>query len=309
MMRPGTIALVAVFSAAALGPLYLHGYALYLATEVAFYAIAAVALDLLVGYAGLASLGQAAFFGIGAYATAITAAHFGANIVLTLAAGFACAALFAALTAPLTLRSRGIFFLMVTLAFAQLVYATAEKWRSFTGASDGLVVPKLTSISDGGFYLIALGILILVLVAFALLVRAPFGRVLEASRQNDTRARALGLSTFWYRYWAIVLAGGVTGLAGVLHAHHRSFVSLADLHWTNSVTLLVMVLLGGRGTLWGAALGAAVFTLLEAWISSKTDQWEFFVIGAVLIAIVLFTPRGLQSIGALFPRRKVAADA
>jgi branched-chain amino acid transport system permease protein len=294
-MRPRTILLACIALVAALAPLYLHGYALYLATEVALYAIAATALDLLVGYAGLVSLGQAAYFGIGAYAAAIVAAHFGADLWLTLAAGFVCAAIFAAVTAPLTLRSHGIFFLMVTLAFSQLAYATADKWHSLTGGSDGLVVPKLT-LSDPAFYLITLGILAAVLLALGLLVRSPFGRVLAATRQNETRVRALGLSAFWYKYWAIVLVGGITGLAGVLHAHHRAFVSLADLHWTNSVTLLVMVLLGGRQTLWGGVVGAAVFTLLEAWISSKTDQWEMFVIGAVLIAIVLFTPRGFVSL-------------
>ncbi len=303
-MRSRTAVLFAVAGIAALAPLWMHGYALYLATEVALYAIAAVALDLLVGYAGLVSLGQAAYFGIGAYAAAVVAMHAGADLALTLAAGFACAAIFAAVTAPLTLRSHGIFFLMVTLAFAQLVYATADKWHSLTGGGDGLVVPKL-GISDTLFYAIAAGILIAVVVVLAALVRSPFGRVLDAVRQNETRARALGLSAFWYKYWAIVLAGGITGLAGVLHAHHRAFVSLADLHWTNSVTLLVMVLLGGRKSLWGGVVGAAVFTLLEAWISSKTDQWEMFAIGAVLLAIVLFTPRGLWSLFNVAPRAKL----
>jgi branched-chain amino acid transport system permease protein len=285
----------AIVLAVALAPALLHGYALYLAIEVVLYSIAAVALDLLVGYAGLVSLGQAAFFGLGAYAAAIVGAHAGPNLALTLAAGFAVAALFAAITAPLSLRSAGIFFLMITLAFAQLVWATADKWHSVTGGSDGLVVPRLP-MSDTVFYLISVALLLLIIAGLARLLRSPFGRVLEAARQSETRTRALGLSAFWYKYWAFVLAGGLTGLAGVLHAHHRNFVSLADVDWTNSVVLLVMVLLGGARSLWGGVIGAAVFILLQAWISSRTDKWEMFVIGAVLIVVVLFTRRGLWSL-------------
>ncbi len=175
------------------------------------------------------------------------------------------------------------------------MWATADKWHALTGGSDGLVVAKLP-MSDTVFYAISVALLIAVLLGLGRLVRSPFGRVLDAVRQNETRARALGLAAFWYKYWAFVLAGGITALAGVLHAHHRNFVSLADLSWSNSVLLLVMVLLGGARTLWGGVLGAAIFVLLQAWISSKTDQWESFVIGAVLIAIVLFTRRGLASL-------------
>jgi len=293
--RARRIALGALVVAAALAPALLHGYALYLAIEVVLYAIAAVALDLLVGYAGLVSLGQAAFFGLGAYAAAIVSAHAGPNLALTLVAGFAVAALFAAITAPLSLRSAGIFFLMITLAFAQLVWATADKWHSVSGGSDGLVVPRLP-LSDTLFYLISVTLLLLIIAGLSYLLRTPFGRVLEAARQSETRTRALGLSAFWYKYWAFVLAGGVTGLAGVLHAHHRNFVSLADVDWTNSVVLLVMVLLGGARSLWGGVIGAGVFVLLQAWISSRTDKWEMFVIGAVLIVVVLFTRRGLWSL-------------
>jgi len=293
--RARRVVVGAVVLAVALAPALLHGYALYLAIEVVLYAIAAVALDLLVGYAGLVSLGQAAFFGLGAYAAAIVGAHAGPNLALTLAAGFVVAALFAAITAPLSLRSAGIFFLMITLAFAQLVWATADKWHSVTGGSDGLVVPRLP-MSDTLFYLISVALLLLIIAGLARLLRSPFGRVLEAARQSETRTRALGLSAFWYKYWAFVLAGGLTGLAGVLHAHHRNFVSLADVDWTNSVVLLVMVLLGGARSLWGGVIGAAVFVLLQAWISSRTDKWEMFVIGAVLIAVVLFTRRGLWSL-------------
>ena len=290
---------------AALVPFALHGYPLYVASEVALYALAAVALDLLAGYAGLVSLGQAAFFGIGAYAAAIVSAHAGPNIALTLAVGFAAAAVFGAVVAPLALRSAGIFFLMITLAFAQLVWATADKWRSLTGGSDGFVIAKV-ALSDTAFYAVCLGLLVVTLLLLARLLRAPAGRVLDAVRQNEPRARALGLAAFWYKYWAFVVAGGITGLAGVLHAHHRNFASLADLSWTNSVLLLVIVLLGGLRSLWGAVAGAAVFVLLQVWISSITDRWENFLIGAVLVAIVLLTRRGLWSI--LFPPAAVAAE-
>ena len=287
--------LVFLAAAAAVAPFLLRGYPLYVASEVALYALAAVALDVLAGYAGLVSLGQAAFFGIGAYAAAIVSAHAGPNIALTLAVGFAAAALFGALTAPLALRSAGIFFLMITLAFAQLVWATADKWHSLTGGSDGFVIAKL-SLSDTAFYGVCLGLLVLTTLLLAQLLRSPAGRALDAVRQNELRARSVGLAAFWYKYWAFVLASGITGIAGVLHAHHRNFASLADLSWTNSVLFLVMVLLGGLRSLWGAVIGAAVFVVLQTWISSKTDRWENFVIGIVLIAIVLLTRRGLWSL-------------
>jgi branched-chain amino acid transport system permease protein len=278
-------------------PLALHGYPLYLATEVVLYAIAAVALDLLVGYAGLVSLGQAAFFGLGAYAAGIVSAHAGPNLVLTLVSGFAIAALYGAAIAPLSLRSAGIFFLMITLAFAQLVWATAgaNGLHALTGGTDGLVVPPLP-LSDTVFYGIAVALLAATLFALTRLVRSPFGRALDAIRQSETRARSIGLAAFWYKFWAFVIAAGVTGVAGVLHAHHRNFVSVADVNWDNSVIFLVMVLLGGVRSLWGGVIGAAVFVLLQAWVSSRTDKWEMFVIGAVLVAIVLFTRRGLFSL-------------
>ena len=295
--RAWRYALLAVALIAALVPLALHGYPLYLATEVVLYAIAAVALDLLVGYAGLISLGQAAFFGLGAYAAGIVSAHAGPNLVLTLAAGFAVAALYGAAIAPLSLRSAGIFFLMITLAFAQLVWATAgaNALHAVTGGTDGLVVPRLP-LSDTIFYLVAVALLAVIVFALWRLVRSPFGRALDAIRQNETRARSLGLAAFWYKFWAFVIAAGVTGIAGVLHAHHRSFVSVADAYWDNSVVFLVMVLLGGVRSLWGGVIGATVFVLLQAWVSSKTDKWEMFVIGAVLVAIVLLTRRGLWSL-------------
>jgi branched-chain amino acid transport system permease protein len=289
--------LLAIAVVAALAPLASHGYPLYLATEVVLYAIAAVALDLLVGYAGLVSLGQAAFFGLGAYAAGIASAHAGPNLALTLVAGFAIAALYGAAIAPLSLRSAGIFFLMITLAFAQLVWATAgsNQLHGLTGGSDGLVVPHLP-LSDTAFYLVAVVLLAVILLALSRLVRSPFGRALDAVRQNESRARSVGLASFWYKFWAFVIAAGVTGIAGALHAHHRNFVSIADAYWDNSVLFLMMVLLGGARSLWGGVIGATVFVLLQAWISSKTEKWEMFVIGAVLVAIVLFTRRGLWSL-------------
>jgi len=295
--RAWRYALLALALVAALVPLALHGYPLYLATEVVLYAIAAVALDLLVGYAGLVSLGQAAFFGLGAYAAGIVSAHAGPNLALTLTAGFLIAALYGAAIAPLSLRSAGIFFLMITLAFAQLVWATAgaNALHALTGGSDGLVVPRLP-MSDTTFYLIAVALLAVILFALSRLVRSPFGRALDAVRQNETRARSIGLAAFWYKFWAFVIAAGVTGIAGVLHAHHRNFVSIADANWDNSVLFLVMVLLGGARSLWGGVIGATVFVLLQAWVSAKTDTWEMFVIGALLVAIVLLTRRGLWSV-------------
>lgn len=263
----------------------------------AIFALAAAGLNLLVGRLGLVSLGHAAFFGLGAYAAALTGIHGTAAGGLTLAAGVAAAVCFAALTAPFVLRSHGIFFLMLTLAFSQMLHAAAQQWIDVTGGSNGLAgVPPLEGPlglhQPGPFYGFSLLILGLVLWLLRRLEHAPFGKVLEAIHHGEDRARALGYPAFWYKFWAFLLSGAATGLAGALHAHHTAFVSPQHFHWATSGALLVMVLLGGRGVLWGSALGAAVYIGFEAWVSSWTELWHLAV-GLLLIGVVLGSRKGL----------------
>ncbi len=285
MWAVGLVALAAV-------PLLLGGYPLSLATEALCWAIAAAALDLLVGYAGLAPLGHIAMWGLGAY-TSVLLAKMGLPLPVTLLAAGAIAAAYSALTAPLALRAGGIFFLMVTLAFAQMLRAVADKWSAVTGGTDGLTFTP--GLPDWGLYLITLAVLACTLAFLHKLVRAPFGRVLEAARQNPLRARALGYPVLAYQLGAVVIASVFIGVAGALAAYHRGIVTPTDLFWLQSAILLIMVLLGGARSLWGPVLGALLYTGLQALISSHTNLWAGLV-GALLIAVVLSGRGGLWAL-------------
>ena len=273
----------------ALTPLLLGGYPLYLATEGLCWAMAAAALDLLVGYLGLTPLGHIAMWGLGGY-TAALLARAGAPLALVLPASALVAALYSALTAPLALRAGGIFFLMVTLAFSQMMQALADRWSAVTGGSDGLTFTS--GLPGWGLYLLTLMALAATLLLLLRLTRSAFGQVLEAIRQNEGRARALGYPVFAYRYGAVLIASALIGLAGALGAYHRGIVTPGDLFWLQSAVLLIMVLLGGARSLWGPVIGAVLYTLLQALVSSRTDLWAGLV-GLLLIASVLPGSGGL----------------
>ncbi|RTH03075.1 branched-chain amino acid ABC transporter permease [Thermus scotoductus] len=273
-------------------PLPFGGYPLYLATEAAFLGLAAVALGFLLGHAGIPSLGQAAFLGLGAYAGALALIG-GLPFWAASLAGLGAAAFYALVTGLLVFRTRGIYVLMLTLAFGQMVYSAAYKWVGLTGGDDGLNLSGL-KIDPRLLHLGAVALLFLALWGLGLLLRAPFGKALEALRQNEEKARSLGIPAFGYKLVAYVLAAALTGLAGMGLALHRTFVSPHDLFWLTSVVLLILVLLGGSRGLWGAAFGALFYTFVQAWVSSFTDLWMLFV-GLFLIATVLFAREGLWS--------------
>lgn len=272
-------------------PLLLGGYPLYLATEALCWAIAAAALDLLVGYAGLTPLGHIAMWGLGGYVAALLA-RAGVPLPLAVLGSAASATLYSLLTAPLALRAGGIFFLMVTLAFGQMLKSVAEKWSAVSGGTDGLTFNS--GLPDWGLYLITFALLALTLLLLSRLVRSPFGRILEASRQNPGRARALGYPVFRYQLGAVLIASCFIGLAGGLAAYHRGIVTPTDLFWLQSAVLLIMVLLGGARSLWGPVLGALLYTLAQSLISSHTNLWAG-IVGLVLIAVVLAGRGGLWS--------------
>ncbi|MFC5848804.1 branched-chain amino acid ABC transporter permease [Deinococcus petrolearius] len=273
-------------------PLLMGGYPLYLATEAVCWAIAAAALDLLVGYLGLTPLGHIAMWGLGGYVAALLT-RAGVPLPLTLAAAALIASAYSALTAPLALRAGGIFFLMITLAFAQMLESLAGKWTAVTGGTDGMTFTPV--LSGPPLYVLSTAALALTLWLLTRLTRSPFGRVLEAIRQNEPRARALGYPVFAYKYGAVLIASAFIGLAGALGAMHRGIVTPTDLFWLQSAVLLIMVLLGGARSLWGPVLGALLYTVLQAVVSSHTDLWAGLV-GLLLIALVLTGRGGLWSL-------------
>ncbi len=280
-----------------------------LGTQVAIYAIATVGLNLLIGTTGLPSFGHAAFFGLGGYVVGILAFHaaedsavFGlfpgatdAWIVWPLA--IIIAALAALLIGALSLRTAGVSFIMITLAFAQMLFYLFAALKTY-GGDDGLgfrrrnALPWVSPRDDVAFYYVCAAALLLVLAGFHLVARSRFGNVLQGIRQSERRMAAIGLRSYRYKLAAFTLAGGVAGLAGALQANMLRFVSPDMLHWTTSGDFMVMVVLGGTGTLFGPVLGAAAMVLLQTWLAQWTEHW-MIVMGPLLVAVILLARRGL----------------
>jgi branched-chain amino acid transport system permease protein len=265
-----------------------------------------MSLNLVLGYAGLPSLGHAAYFGVGAYTVALLALYVRDNFWLDFGAGLAAAAVTAALFGLLALRAHGSYFLMITLALAQVAWGIAFGWRWLTGGDDGLPgVPRPAaglpwSLADGlRFYYFVLAAFALAVAALWLIVQSPFGRALVGIRESERRMEVLGYNTWLYKYVAFVLAGLFAGLAGNLFVYYNGFVSPAYLSIVFSAMALIMVILGGAGTLLGPALGSVAIVFLENVISATTQRW-LLVLGLIYVAVTLFAPSGL--IG-LFRRR------
>lgn len=280
-------------------PLPLTTYQLGLLTKMLIFAVFAMSLDLLIGYAGLPSLGHAAYFGVGAYTVALLAVNGHDNFWLDFGAGLAAAALCAALFGLLALRAHGSYLLMITLALAQVVWGLAFGWRWLTGGDDGLPgVPRPAAglpwnlTGSLPFYYCVLVLFAVAAATLWVVVRSPFGRALVGVRENERRMEVLGYNTWLVKYVAFVLAGTFAGLAGNLFAYYNGFVSPAYASIVFSAMALIMVILGGAGTLVGPALGSAVIVFLENVISASTQRW-LFVLGLIYVAVTLFAPAGL----------------
>jgi len=280
-------------------PFLPFSYALAVLTDVLIFGLFAMSLDLLLGYTGLVSFGHAAFFGIGAYVAGIVGIHVGPQIYLTLPAALASAALAALVIGYFSIRTTGVYFLMLTLAFSQMVYAAAFK-APFTGASNGLAgIPRPTLGGGFGFadstafYYLVLALVLLSYWIMARLVAAPFGKSLRGIKENESRMRAVGYNVQRYKLAAFVIAGAFAGLAGALRAQFNFFVAPDTLYWTTSGIVLVMVIIGGAGTLVGAALGAGLVQVLQNLISSYTERWPL-LLGAIFILFVLYAPKGMM---------------
>ncbi|HEV2439890.1 MAG TPA: branched-chain amino acid ABC transporter permease [bacterium] len=299
LMALGAVAALALIAVPAAG----SRFAVATVTEILVFAVFAMSLDLLVGYTGLVSLGHAAFFGIAAYAVALLGTAGIAHLAVTLPAGVAAGTAAAAIIGLFALRTTGVYFLMLTLAFAQMAFAVAHQWAALTGGTNGLsgiprpVLPGLDLAGAVPFYYLVLALAGLTAAALARIVASPFGAALAGVRENEPRMRAMGYDTFRLKLAAFVIAGAAASVSGALYAYYNGFVSPDALYWTTSGQVLVMVLLGGAGTLAGPAAGAAAVLLLQNLASSYTERWTL-ILGAAFILVVLAAPRGLAGLWA-----------
>ncbi len=284
-----------------------------LATRIIIWGLFALGYNVCLGYTGMLSFGHAAFFGAGAYAAGLVLLRISQNIWFGLLGGLLMGAVTAFILGYLSIKRRGIYFAMLTLAFAQLVYFIAFQWAGLTGGDNGLrnIPPLPVSLfgltlhidSPLRFYFFVLVFVILSLLALNRILQSPFGHVLKAVRENDHRARSCGYETSNVRWLAFIISGAISGLAGALYALYLHFVGIESLYWTTSGQVVMMTLLGGMGSFIGPFIGAGVFLYLEDVLSTVTEHWMIFL-GGIFILCVLFFPTGIWGTIHEIARRK-----
>ena len=311
-LKRKTIALLAALALLAAFPLAGATFYTELVTKVMILAIFALSLDLLVGYTGLVSFGHAAFFGVGAYALGLLAPKYEpANIWLTLPVAIALAGISALLVGAFVVRVKGIYFIMVTLAFAQMFYFVFHDTK-FGRGSDGISMNFKPVATIGDFtpfdlantthvYYLVFAAMVLVFVFLRLLLRSAFGRALQGIRSNEQRMRSLGFPVYRYKLASFAIAGALAGLAGYFSAMQFGFVNPELLSWHQSGNVLLMLILGGLGSLYGAVVGAFAFVALQELFSSVTTHWQL-LLGGSIILLVIFLPGGLASVMNRFER-------
>lgn len=295
-------------------PYLVSAYSLSIVTEILIFSVFALSLNILVGYTGLVSLGHAAFFGVGAYTASLVAIHYTNNVFLTLIAALIMSAVVASIIGFFCSRVSGFYFLMLTLAFSQMIYGLVYRWSKLTGGDNGLSgVPRPALFGDmllrtpvQIYYLIFI-VFAIVLLGLNIFLRSPLGQIFVGIRENEARVRTMGYNTTLYKNLSFIIAGALGGAAGSLYSYFNGFVSPKDVYWTLSGEALIMVLIGGAGTLIGPVLGAAFLVLLETTISSYTDSW-MLIVGATFILFVIFLPKGIVSIGSLWKKKAKAPD-
>ncbi len=292
----------------AIAALTARQYLLDVGARMMVFAVAAVALDLLVGYTGLISFGHAAFVGLGAYAVGILSAHGIGEGLIALPVAIAVSMLFAWLTGIVCLRTRGAYFIMITLAFGQMVYFIATSLAPY-GGDNGLTIAARSTVaawpllkSDRAFYYFTFLCLLATYLFCRALVGSRFGRVLRGAKENAIRMATIGFGVRRFQLVAYVIAGGLGGFSGFLLANLTEFVAPAYMSWQQSGELIVMVILGGVGTLDGALLGSAAYLLAEEWLSGITENWKV-IFGPILVLVVLFARGGLIGLGSWLRRR------
>ena len=288
-------------------PPFLPAYPLTLLTQALIYAVFAMSLDILLGYTGLPSLGHAAYFGVAAYVVAIFATEYQAGFWTCLGLAVLAALITSALFGLVAIRALGVYFLMITLALGMVVWGLAFRWVSLTKGDNGISgVPRPSlgpwSFADQfAFYYLTLATFLLAFALMLLIVRSPFGMSLLGIRESEGRMRSLGYNVWLHKYVAFILAGGFAGVAGVLWAYYNGFVSPVEVQLVTSVETLLMVALGGPGTLVGPAVGAGAIVFLKNFVSVYTKRW-LLILGGVYICVILFAPQGI--VGALKRQRR-----
>jgi branched-chain amino acid transport system permease protein len=306
MARDRLKILIVIVTLAAVALLVPHttSFIILLATRALAFSILVMSLDLLLGFTGLASLGQAAYLGIGAYLTAILAARYqvglGYDFWLVAAFGMLGAAALAALFGLLATRATGVYFLMITLALGQCVWGLAYRWNSLTGGDNGINLqhrPKfgIDLANQVTFFYVVFGFFAVSLLVLYTIVRSPFGRSLVGIREREPRMKILGYNTWLHKYIAFIIAGAFGGLSGVLWAHTAGIVSPENVVLTTSVDALLMAVLGGAGTLVGGIIGASVVLFIREYLSTLVHWWQY-VLGGVYVLVILYLPGGLMSI-------------
>ena len=304
-LAPRTALTATMLALLALVPLYAavtgDPFALTLFTRIVIMAIAAVSLDLIMGYGGMVSFGHAAYLGIGGYAVGILWKEGIASGFVQWPAAIAISALFALVVGALSLRTRGVYFIMITLAFAQMIYYVAQGLDRY-GGDDGLTIGQRSSFAglidlnnNTLFYYICFAALIGSIYLVSRIVNSRFGLVIQGARSNERRMRAIGFPVFRYRLVCFVIAGALCGFAGALLANHTNFISPAIMFWTRSGDLMVIVILGGLGTPFGPVIGAVVYLILEEALSRVTEYSGLFL-GPALLLVAIYLRGGIAGL-------------
>lgn len=297
--------LVALAAVAYIVP-HSSSFIVLLATRALVFAILAMSLDILLGFTGLASLGQAAYFGVGAYFAAIMVSNhefgLGWDFWLLVPLGMLVSAALAAVFGLFAIRATGVYFLMITLALGQCVWGLAYRWNSLTGGDNGINVAGrpafgLDLTDERTFFFLVFGFFVATLAVLYVLVRSPFGRSLAGIRERELRMQILGYNTWLHKYIAFIIAGAFGGLSGVLWAFTNGLISPETVILTTSVDALLMVVLGGAGTLVGGVIGSAIVFGLREYLSTMIEWWQY-VLGAVYVLTILYLPTGLMGIPA-----------
>src|SRR5467141_3709616 len=302
-LTPRNALVAGVIAILALVPVYAeasgNAFIISLFTRIVILAIAAVSLNLIMGFGGMVSFGHAAYLGIGGYVIGILAKEGVNSGFLQWPLALAVSALFALVVGALSLRTRGVYFIMITLAFAQMVYYVAIGLDRY-GGDDGMTIYKRSQFGDlinlsnkTTFYYLCLALLLATAYLVWRIVNSRFGMAIQGARSNDRRMRAIGFPTYRYKLVCFVIAGALCGLAGALLANHTDFISPATMHWTRSGDLIVMAVLGGMGTVFGPVIGALALLVLEEALSGVTEYGRSNV-GPIFLLVVLFARRGID---------------
>lgn len=280
----------------------LSTYWLSILTLALIFGILAMSLDILMGYTGLPSFGHSAFFGIAAYTVAILSTRYQVGFLGCVVSAIVLSTMIAAIFGLLVSHTKGVYFLMITLALSMVVWGLAFRWVGMTAGDNGISgIPRpdmgevISMWDEVNYYYFVLGVYAAVFLLISLFLRSPFGKSLKGIRESESRMKNLGYNTWLHKYLSYVVAGMFSGVAGILWAYYNGFVSPSDVEITASFEAFLMVILGGPGTLAGPALGAGIIIFLQNFLSAFTERW-LIVMGAIYILTILYLPQGIMSL-------------